>query len=76
MITVNDLEKAKEILEEQKTPFTVNDKNQLGFLETDIDLQTFITQLNTSDITIENIENQKVGAEKRYQELFAGEKSV
>ena len=76
LITVNDLEKAKEVLEEQKTPFTINDKNQIGFLETDIDLQTFITQLNKSSITIENIENEKVGAEKRYQELFAGEKSV
>lgn len=72
-ITVNDLEKAKEILKEQGISFTVTEKKQLGFEETDVTLQKFIDQLNKNAITIENIENQKVGAEKRYQELFAGE---
>lgn len=72
-LTVSDLEKAKEILEEQEISFTVNEQNQLGFEETDVTLQTFIDQFNKNTITIENIENQKVGAEKRYQELFAGE---
>ena len=72
-ITVNDLLKAKGILEEQGISFTVTEKNQLGFEEADIALQIFIDQLNKNGITIENIENQKVGAEKRYQELFSGE---
>ena len=75
-LTVSDLEKAKEILEEQEISFTVNEQNQLGFEETDVTLQTFIDQLNANAITIENIENKKVGAERRYQELFAGEIST
>ena len=75
-LTVNEVEKAKGILEEQGILFTVNNQKQLGFKETDVALQTFIDQLNSNEIVIENIENRKVGAEQRYQELFAEEKIV
>jgi ABC-2 type transport system ATP-binding protein len=75
-ISVNDLAKAKAILDEQNTPYTVIDQTKLSFVETDIDLQTFINQLNSNDITIQAIENKKAGAEKRYQELFAGVQST
>lgn len=71
-LTVNDLIKANDILREQKIPFSVTDQNKLIFEESDVSLQTFINQLNQNDIKIEKIENLKVGAEKRYQELFEG----
>ena len=75
-ITVNDLQKAKGLLKEEGVHFTVNNQNQLEFEETDVALQAFIDRLNLNNIIIEKIENQKIGAEKRYQELFPMEKSL
>ncbi|MFS0674668.1 ATP-binding cassette domain-containing protein [Ornithinibacillus sp. 179-J 7C1 HS] len=75
LITVNDIEKAKRVLHEKVIPFTVTDQYQLGFEETDVDLQSFINSLNDNAITIKDIEVQKVGAEKRYRELFEEELS-
>lgn len=73
-LTVDNPDKAQMILKEKEIPFIVNDKEELGFLETEVALQTFIDQMNANEITIIKIENKKIGAEKRYQELFAGEK--
>lgn len=76
LITVDDVEKAKTILNEQKVLFTVNEQNQLEFEENEVDIQTFINQLYEHNIAIQDIENQKVGAEKRYRELFEQELSL
>jgi ABC-2 type transport system ATP-binding protein len=75
LITINDLQKAKKVLYEKSIPFSVTDEGQVGFEETDINLQSFIDSLNNNDITITDIEVQKVGAEKRYRELFEAELS-
>lgn len=72
-ITVNDVEKAKRVLNDKAIPFSITDQYQLGFEETVIDLQGFIDCLNDNDIAITDIEVQKVGAEKRYRELFEQE---
>lgn len=76
LLTVNDIEKARDILTEQDVPFTMNKENQIGFDETDVDIQTIIKQLIDNDITIRDIDNQKIGAEKRYRELFEQELSL
>lgn len=75
LITINDIEKAKKVLNEKNIPFTVTGEYQVGFEETDISLQSFIDSLNDNDISIRDIEAQKVGAEKRYRELFEEELS-
>lgn len=75
LITVNHAEKAKKILTEQHVPFALNNQDQIEFEEVEIDLQTVINHLNHNDITIQEIENQKIGAEKRYRELFEQELS-
>jgi ABC-2 type transport system ATP-binding protein len=75
LITINDIQKAKKVLYEKSIPFSVTDEGQVGFEETDINLQSFIDSLNNNDITITDIEVQKVGAEKRYRELFEAELS-
>src|SRR5690606_12326228 len=75
LITINDIEKAKKVLNEKNIPFTVTGEYQVGFEEIDISLQSFIDSLNDNDISIRDIEAQKVGAEKRYRELFEEELS-
>jgi ABC-2 type transport system ATP-binding protein len=75
LITINDIEKAKKVLNDKSIPFSVSDEYQVGFEETDIDLQSFIDSLNDNGITITDIEVQKVGAENRYRELFEEELS-
>lgn len=75
-ITVDNLNKAQTVLKEKEIPFIVNNEGQLGFLETEVALQTFIDELNANALTIIKIDNKKIGAEKRYQELFAREKSI
>ncbi|WP_096270783.1 ABC transporter ATP-binding protein [Paucisalibacillus globulus] len=75
LITINDIGKAQKVLNDKSIPFSVTDEYQVGFEETDIDLQSFIDSLNENDITITDIEVQKVGAEKRYRELFEEELS-
>lgn len=69
-------DKAEGILKEKQLPFNRTEENNLSFQETDIPLQTFIDHLNDNDIEIVTIENRKVGAEKRYRELFEGKESV
>ncbi|SHF71136.1 ABC transporter ATP-binding protein [Ornithinibacillus halophilus] len=75
LLTVSEVERAKVILEEQEVPFTVNKDYQIGFEDTVVDVQTFIDRLNENDISIQDIEIQKIGAEKRYRELFEQELS-
>lgn len=75
-VKVDELEKAKEQLSEHHISFEVNDQAQIIFTETEVSLQTFIDTMNKNNIIIANIENKKIGAERRYQELFAKEISV
>src|SRR5690606_14327129 len=74
-LTVSDVEKAKQGLTDKSIPFSETGQYQLGFEETDIDLQSFIDSISASGATILDIEVQKVGAEKRYRELFEEELS-
>ncbi|MUK89361.1 ATP-binding cassette domain-containing protein [Ornithinibacillus sp. L9] len=74
-IQVSDRDKAIGILKEQNILFTENDEGQIGFDETEVDLQTFINLMNENDIMIKAVEDQKIGAEKRYRELFEEELS-
>jgi ABC-2 type transport system ATP-binding protein len=73
LVTVNDGRKAIALLEEKKVPFTSSKQNQIEFKETEVNIQTFIDELNRHDVTIQDIEVQKLGAEKRYRELFEEE---
>lgn len=73
-LTISDIEQAKTIMEEANIPLTITPQKQLSFEETDIELQACIDLLNQNGIMIDDIDKQKVGAEKRYQELFEGEK--
>lgn len=75
-ISVDSPDKAEGILKEKQLPFIRTEENNLSFQETDIPLQTFIDYLNDNYIEIVTIENRKVGAEKRYRELFERKESV
>ncbi|GEN45727.1 ABC transporter ATP-binding protein [Alkalibacillus haloalkaliphilus] len=75
-LTVDDLEKAKGVLEEAAVPFLIYNQEQVTFEETDVELQTVIDHLNKQGVAILDIENERVGAEKRYRELFEGDASV
>lgn len=69
-MNVSDLEKAKEILREKEVPFSIYNNEQINFVDTDIDIQTVINYLNEEGLTIQDIEHERIGAERRYQELF------
>jgi len=73
-VTVTDTDKVQDILKEHNYDFTIANKNQVSFSEQSIDLPTFINLMNQNDIAIQDIDKQKLGAEKRYQELFEGVK--
>jgi ABC-2 type transport system ATP-binding protein len=71
-LTVSDFHKAKEILSEQKVNISFEDSTIL-FEETEVTLQSVINSLNINGMEINKIENYKIGAEKRYMELFESE---
>lgn len=73
-VTVTDSDKVQNILKEHNYDFTIANNNQVSFSEQSIDLPTFINLMNQNDIAIQDIDKQKLGAEKRYQELFEGVK--
>lgn len=75
-LTVDDLKKAEDVLEGAAVPFSLYNQEQITFEETDVELQTVINHLNKQDVAILDIENERVGAEKRYRELFEGDASV
>ncbi|MGP4072931.1 ABC transporter ATP-binding protein [Piscibacillus sp. B03] len=75
-LTVDDLKKAEDVLEGAAVPFSLYNQEQIKFEETDVELQTVINHLNKQDVAILDIENERVGAEKRYRELFEGDASV
>lgn len=67
---VNDLEKAQVILKEKEVPFSVYNQEQINFVDTDIEIQTIIHYLNEQGLTILDIDHERIGAERRYQQLF------
>lgn len=69
-IRVNDLEKAKQQLTDQEITFSIYDQEQIRFVDTDVAIQTVIDYLNEENITITDIEHERIGAERRYKELF------
>lgn len=71
-IRVDNLNKAKEVLTEQKAPFTIYNQEQIQFIDTDVKLQTIIHYLNKNNLNILDIEHERIGAERRYKELFEG----
>ncbi|MGP4066446.1 ABC transporter ATP-binding protein [Oceanobacillus sp. M65] len=75
-VSVSNADKALEVLDAKGIPYSLAEKGVLRFEETDVSLQQFIGCLNENQIELLSIENQKVGAEKRYRELFEGEASV
>ena len=73
-VTVSDSEKAKEILSDKMFDYKVVEQSIL-FEETTVALQTMINILNENELQINKVENYKVGAERRYMELFESELS-
>ncbi|HLS35378.1 MAG TPA: ABC transporter ATP-binding protein [Bacillota bacterium] len=71
-IQVNDIEKAKQVLSDKELPFSVHDQEAIHFVDTEMEIQTAIATLNEQNITITDIEHERVGAERRYRELFEG----
>ncbi|MEK4630417.1 ABC transporter ATP-binding protein [Solibacillus sp. FSL R7-0682] len=71
-LTVSDFEKAKEVLAGQDVNISFDDATIL-FEETEVSLQSVIHSLNINGMEINKIENYKIGAEKRYMELFESE---
>jgi ABC-2 type transport system ATP-binding protein len=74
-VSVDEPKEAKEILKNEQVPFEETTEGHFTFDETKVSLQTFIEHLNGNGIDILSIENRKVGAERRYRELFEGEES-
>ncbi|SET83190.1 ABC-2 type transport system ATP-binding protein [Oceanobacillus limi] len=74
--TLNNVDKAKSVLESGSIRYINFQHNQLSFMETDMTLQTFIRIMNENEIVIIDIDKRKVGAEQRYQELFEGVESM
>ena len=71
-MNVSNIQKATSVLSGNSFSYTVKDQTIL-FNETEVTLQTMIDFLNQNEIQIDKIENYKLGAERRYMELFEGE---
>ncbi|MDY0407898.1 hypothetical protein RWD45_03830 [Virgibacillus soli] len=71
-VSISDLQKAQHVLAEHHISFETYYDSQIKFMETDVALQTVIDTLNKANIVIEEIESERVGAERRYRELFEG----
>ncbi|WP_025783798.1 ABC transporter ATP-binding protein [Sporosarcina sp. D27] len=73
VITVDESDRAAAVLTQTGLPYTANEDGQIEFLETEAPLQDLLDQLKAGGLTILRIDNRKIGAERRYQELFAEE---
>jgi ABC-2 type transport system ATP-binding protein len=71
-LTVNQIDQAKAILEENAYPVKVNEEEQIEFDDNHTSLQEVISLLNQHNILVEDTEIIRIGAEKRYLELFEG----
>lgn len=72
-ITVDEPEKVASVLEQAGLLFRTNEEGQIEFVETDVPLQLLLDQLKAGGLSILRIDNRKIGAERRYQELFTEE---
>lgn len=72
-ITVDEPEKVASVLEKAEILFRTNEEGQIEFVETGEPLQLLLDQLKAGGLTILRIDNRKIGAERRYQELFTEE---
>ncbi len=72
-ITVDKPDRITAVLAATDLSCTVNEDRQIKFLETETPLQGVLDQLKAGELTILRIDNRKIGAERRYQELFAEE---
>lgn len=70
IVEVHDVNQAKSILKDEGTPFSDMGENKVSFLDTDIELELFINKMYENEVGIRNIDQAKIGAEQRYQELF------
>lgn len=75
-VTVSNFEKAKGILQEQSLAFELTEHNTFSFDENEVPFQTFIDLLNKNGVQIYKVENAKIGAKRRYIELFESELSL
>lgn len=73
IVTVDQPRLAQDHLVHGKRPFTVNEEHQICFTDDQLPLQTFITCMQEHHICIQQIEQEKVGAEARYRQLFEQE---
>lgn len=69
-ISVNDVKKGEEVLSGQNLSYTVNNQQQIVIEEANVSIQTAIEQLNGNNVKITAIENERIGAERRYLELY------
>lgn len=75
-VTVDRLKEAEQALLQSNLPYTINEHNQLCFVDPPLPLQDFLNCMRNEEIMIERIEHHQAGAERRYQELFSKEQSV
>ncbi|WP_217589685.1 ABC transporter ATP-binding protein [Lentibacillus saliphilus] len=71
-VSVSDLEKAQFVLDEASVSYDVTETGEIVFEDINLSLQSFINHMNAHNITLEKVDNQMIGAEKRYQQLFKG----
>lgn len=71
-IRVSHLARAEQILNEQEIIFSIVNQEQIKIVDADTELQTVIDHLNRNEIKITDIEHERIGAERRYKELFEG----
>lgn len=74
-LTVNDAEKTQKVFREHAIDFTADDNGQIVFRDAEASIQQVISLLNGQDVFIEDLEVIRIGAEKRYLELFEGDVS-
>ncbi|WP_332651227.1 ABC transporter ATP-binding protein [Lysinibacillus sp. 54212] len=71
-LTVSDPTKANEVFKSAGLALEYQE-DKMTFSEASLPLQRAIDELNQNGIQISHIENRKIGAEKRYMELFESE---
>ncbi|SHG30027.1 ABC transporter ATP-binding protein [Ornithinibacillus halophilus] len=69
-LNVNNLAQAKDKLNELSVSYTVNKDDQVVFYDNETSFQDVLIHLNQNDVLVEDIDIKRIGAEKRYLELF------
>jgi len=74
-LTVDNVAKAEEALAARGIPYSTNQQEQLILDEMNTQLETVIEELGAHHVKITDVENERIGAERRYRELFEKEAS-